>query len=131
MNFVKHPNHTLYMGAPREWNEERDGPCGALSIQDKRRAAIPSMESCWEPEGFEGHLLAMGFADIRLGIISNVHPPVYMTVYPKGGITQKMRLAAIKKAAQDLIDYAHDCNILLTIDDTVADVNDMQPGAGG
>lgn len=83
MDFAKHPNHTSYMGAPSDWNEQRDGPCGALSIHDMRDQPMPKMESCWVPTEGEALCLALGIADIRLGILGRVHPPVYMSVYPK------------------------------------------------
>lgn len=106
MEFITHPNHTLYMGAPRDWDEKRDGPCDALSIHDMRQEATPKMESAWITNGMEGHLLSMGLATLRLGVLGHQHPPMYMAVYPKSNMTRAQRGRAVQDAIRDLVDYA-------------------------
>lgn len=117
MKFVKHPKHSSYMGAPRDWNEDRDGPCGALSIHDMRNQPLAKMESCWEPEGFEPVSLALGLADIRLGVIGQGHPPVYMAVYPKTGKTRDDVKAAVHNVLTQLVEYAEQNELQIAVAD--------------
>lgn len=114
MNFVKHPQHTLYMGAPEDWNEATQGPCGALSIFDMRGRPLPKMESAWVPEGYEGMLLALGSGQIRLNIIGQVHPPVSMHVAPVKVVrTDEENLELFNRVLRDLAEAARDVGLTM------------------
>lgn len=116
MKFVTHPAHNCYMGAPRDWNEERDGPCGALSICDMRDQSLPKMESAWELEGFEDVAMLLGAGTIRLGIVGTVHPPVYMTVVPRGFQSHVAKRNAYAAALAKLVEHAEANGVVLKID---------------
>jgi hypothetical protein len=74
--------HTRYLGAPREWKPEVDGPCGFLAIRDEDTTAGRAMASAWEPTPEELARLNAG-APIILHVIGIVHPPVDVRVgYP-------------------------------------------------
>ena len=105
MKFVKHPQHSRWLGAPIGWDHD-DVPCGALSIKDTLTGAYPSMESSWEPEGFEAARLALGEADIRLAIVSTAHPPVSMIVYPKLELDRDTRRVNLMRHLRELAGYA-------------------------
>jgi hypothetical protein len=116
MKFVTHPQHTRYLGAPLGWNEQRDGPCGALSIHDMRDQQPAKMESCWELEGFEPISLALNLADIRLGVIGSGHPPVYMQVMPKPGKSHEDVKAAMQGVLTKLAHYAEVNELVIRTD---------------
>jgi hypothetical protein len=71
------PNATHRLGAPKGWDESRDGPCFGLDviIQDGRAT------SCWEPTPEELERLQAG-AKIYLTIVGG-QPPVMLHVGEK------------------------------------------------
>ncbi len=73
------PGATRYLGAPRGWKPERDGPCGHLAILDMETTAGPAMMSLWEPTPDEIERIKAG-APVRLVIVGQVHPPVEVSV---------------------------------------------------
>lgn len=40
---------TRNLGAPRDWDKAKDGPCGGLPIRDEQTTAGPGMTSAWQP----------------------------------------------------------------------------------
>lgn len=116
MKFITHPAHNCYMGAPRDWDAERDGPCGALSICDMRDQSLPKMESAWELEGFEDVAMLLGAGTIRLGIIGTAHPPVYMFAAPKGFASEAAKRNAYTAALAKLVEHAKANGVILKID---------------
>lgn len=80
MNPIEHPSATRALGAPRNWDQERDGACGVLPIADivdEQRHAV--MESFWKPEPAELAALNTGSAVI-LQVYGIVHPVVSIAV---------------------------------------------------
>jgi hypothetical protein len=74
------PSATRVLGAPPDWNEERDGFCGGLAIQDQPdHKGLNHMISAWEPTPEELERLAAG-APVLLWVVGHVHPPVMVTV---------------------------------------------------
>ena len=71
--------HTRYLGAPRGWEPETDGPCGHLAIRDEDTTAGRAMASAWEPTPDELERLKAG-APIILHVVGSVHPPVDVRV---------------------------------------------------
>ncbi|HXH52560.1 MAG TPA: hypothetical protein VNH53_03900 [Sphingomicrobium sp.] len=68
------------IGAPANWNSERDGPCGALSVHDRiDDRGHPEMVSRWELEPGDLDKLKAG-APIYLSILGEVHPVVCVFV---------------------------------------------------
>ena len=76
MNPVIIPNHTRALGAPRDWDAERDGECGVLVIRD---APCGAMLSHWLPTDDEMTALLEGAA-IELSVFGRNHPPVMLSV---------------------------------------------------
>jgi hypothetical protein len=72
---------TRYLGKPRDWRPEVDGPCGSLAIRDEITTAGAGavMASAWEPTPEELDRLNRG-AKVVLWVIGNVHPPVAVSV---------------------------------------------------
>lgn len=74
-------NETRNLGAPTDWDAEKRGPCGSLSIHDR---ATPGggneMVSAWALEPGEAQRLAKG-APVFLTIAGTVHPPVGLFVH--------------------------------------------------
>lgn len=48
--------HTHRLGAPADWNEERDGPCGSLAV----RVTGSLCQSAWKPTAEDVALLSAG-----------------------------------------------------------------------
>lgn len=70
---------TRNLGAPRDWDKAKDGPCGGLPIRDEQTTAGPGMTSAWQPTPEELARLNAG-ASIHLTVLGRVHPPVSMSV---------------------------------------------------
>jgi hypothetical protein len=72
---------TRSLGAPKDWDSKRDGPCHTLVIRDELTAAGYGMTSAWflTPEEI---MRAVNGAPVYLTIIGTVHPPVCMSVGP-------------------------------------------------
>lgn len=69
------------LGAPPDWNEERDGHCGALFIRREVINGVPYMRSAWEGELPEALSMLAGAA-LHLGIQGTEHPVVQVGVGP-------------------------------------------------
>jgi hypothetical protein len=71
---------TRYLGAPKDWQPEDDGPCAHLAIQDAALdGGTPVMVSAWEPT--PGELAAMNAGKpVYLQIVGTAHPPVMLWV---------------------------------------------------
>lgn len=71
---------TRVLGAPADWDEERDGWCGGLAIKDQPcENGMNYMISAWEPNPDELERIKAG-APILLLIVGVVHPPVMLSV---------------------------------------------------
>lgn len=67
------------LGAPADWNEERDGHCGALFIKREPINGVAFMRSAWEIEPSEAGFLFAG-ARLILGVQGKTHPVVHMEI---------------------------------------------------
>lgn len=105
MKFVKHPQHTSWLGAPPAWDHDKI-PCGALSIRGHSTNGYPVMESAWEPEEAETLGLALGVLQLRLGVISMTHPPVSMHTDLKDGVTTPQVRENLEKLLKTAFEYA-------------------------
>lgn len=99
MDFIKHPQHTRFIGKPRDWDEKRDGECGTLSVSDKLSNGYPVMESAWLPTAEEALALATGYAQIRLGVFGTTHPVVYMGTSPTTPDSREQYIGKLQRAA--------------------------------
>ena len=72
---------TRNLGAPRGWDERRQGRCGGLAVRDQTTAAGPAMTSAWFPTEAEIARLRAG-APVYLTVVGGIHPPVAMAVGP-------------------------------------------------
>ncbi|MCR4340138.1 MAG: hypothetical protein NUW01_09680 [Gemmatimonadaceae bacterium] len=70
---------TRFLGAPRDWDEAKDGHCGGLAIRDEKTTAGLGMTSAWFPTPEEIERIKAG-APIYLTVLGQVHPPVCMAV---------------------------------------------------
>jgi hypothetical protein len=71
---------TRYLGAPKDWNPDKDGDCAHLAIQDAMLdGGTPVMVSAWEPTPGELAALNAG-APVYLQIVGSAHPPVMVWV---------------------------------------------------
>lgn len=69
----------LPLGAPADWNEERDGHCSGLFVRRERINGVPWMRSAWDGELPEALSLLAG-ASIHLGVQGSTHPVVNLGV---------------------------------------------------
>lgn len=70
---------TVPLGAPKNWDPERDGPCDVLHVRVDHEQAGTFMTSAWVAEPDEiGWLLAGGH--VQLGVSAPSHPVVRMGV---------------------------------------------------
>lgn len=74
-------NATRSLGAPKDWKVEERGHCDSLAIRDELTTAGQGMTSAWFPTLEEIERIRKG-APIYLTVISDVHPPVAMSVGP-------------------------------------------------
>lgn len=70
---------TRVLGAPQNWNEERDGRCNGLPIRDAVIGGLPYMISAWTPTPDELTALNAG-ASVMLYVVGRLHPPVCLLV---------------------------------------------------
>lgn len=71
---------TRNMGAPKGWEEARDGVCVGLPIRDdKRENGGNVMISSWQPTPEEIEKLIAG-APVLLMVLGINHPPVHIDV---------------------------------------------------
>ena len=72
---------TRYLGAPKDWEPDRDGACGHLAIRDVQYDGSDSnvMVSAWQPTPAEVEAIKRG-EPIYLHIWGTVHPVVGMSV---------------------------------------------------
>lgn len=71
----RHPNTTRYLGAPVDWEPEKQGECSHLAIADVETDWGPIMQSVWEPTPGELAELNAG-GKIVLQVCGRGHPPV-------------------------------------------------------
>ena len=71
---------TRNLGAPVDWDKDKDGPCVGLPIRDEpHTAGTNRMVSAWLPSPDELRLIAAG-APIYLYVYGTAHPPVWVGV---------------------------------------------------
>jgi hypothetical protein len=79
MTPAPHPNQTRAPGQPLNWDEDKHGPCAALSIADVEEHGLPFMESLWSLDSLERAALIAG-EQIILRIQGHAHPVVRLGV---------------------------------------------------
>lgn len=88
MKAIKLDNPSRSLGAPPNWNAERDGVCNTLDIWDRDGAMI----SGWRPSPAELAKLNAG-DPLFLHIFNNSHPVVAMSVgYDVSPCVQELNL---------------------------------------
>lgn len=71
---------TRNLGAPKDWDEAKDGICGSLPIRDEPHSpGVNRMVSAWLPTMEEIALMVAG-APIYLSVVGTSHPPVWVFV---------------------------------------------------
>jgi hypothetical protein len=117
MDPIKHPQHTKWWNAPKNWDETRDGPCGALSVRTISNLPYhPTYESAWRPTHYESVSLALQLSTIRLGIIGQMqHPPVYLGTMPSE-ISKEELWVRLMQVATQLTEVAESRGLILTIE---------------
>lgn len=70
---------TRVLGAPRDWDVERDGVCIGLPIRDELVDDSPQMTSAWLPTEEEIARIVAG-APVYLHVPGTFHPPVMISV---------------------------------------------------
>jgi hypothetical protein len=80
---------TRCIGKPRDWDEDLDGPCGALSVRDEIevQSGVNFMHSEWVLQPGELKLLQDYGGVVVLRIAGAIHPVVSLNVEArsKGG----------------------------------------------
>lgn len=72
---------TRTLGAPHDWDVEKQGKCYGLPILDAVVLGDPVMVSAWEPSPDELAMLLRG-ETIKLWIYGTSHPVVALSVGP-------------------------------------------------
>lgn len=73
---------TITFTPPENWDQDRDGPCGALEVRVQTHGGneIPELVSTWKPDADElAHLNAGGVIELFI-ITAGKQPPVGMAV---------------------------------------------------
>lgn len=65
------------LGAPKNWNADRDGPCESLPVA--RTSGIPGFQSLWQLTWRERFRLLFG-GKVVLTVTGRSHPPVALEV---------------------------------------------------
>jgi hypothetical protein len=65
----------LMIGAPRDWDEARDGLCGVLPVRREVHGGLPAFASAWEPTPEELAALNAG-GKIILTVLGQLQHPV-------------------------------------------------------
>ena len=76
-------NATFRLGAPKGWDEARDGVCAGLDVLVRDGTCT----SCWEPTGDELERLAAG-AKVYLTVVGG-QPPVALAVGDAPALAQE------------------------------------------
>ena len=129
MKTVPHPQQTRALGAPVGWDHTKVH-CGSLSIHDDKSNGYHTMKSRWQTEGCEALALALGAAQIELGVWGQAHPPVSLIAYPVTGWTQDraaMKLA-YEKTLRELSEHAEANGFLVGLMVRSVSVVDNAPG---
>ena len=77
MKPLKMPHTSRVLGAPKDWDEKRSGPCIGLPITDSEGV----MYSWWKATWRQRLQIAIG-RPVRLAVIGSAHPPVSLDVLP-------------------------------------------------
>ncbi len=74
---------------PKNWDPEKDGPCGSLSarLEGYGRRALVQITSTWKPDAAELKLLNAG-AVIELHLITESLPPAGLSVVAPVEVTE-------------------------------------------
>jgi hypothetical protein len=78
MRAVKTRGENRDYGPPRDWQSDKDGSCGQLSVRREERGRRVYLISTWEPSFEDIERLKAG-AVLELSCI-DVQPPVLITV---------------------------------------------------
>jgi hypothetical protein len=78
---------TRAIGAPRDWDQELDGSCGALMVRDEveLQSGVNFMETLWMPTPDEIEAIKVGLP-IHLRISGYIHPVVSVGVATKADV---------------------------------------------
>lgn len=71
MTPINFEQSTRTLGAPLDWDEERNGPCGGLPVWDDGERLV----SCWRPTWRERLVILFG-GPVWLSVFARGHPPV-------------------------------------------------------
>lgn len=72
---------THILGAPDDWDKQKQGHCAGLPVRKEVTNVGLQMTSAWLPTPEEIARIAAG-APIYLTVVGGMHPPVAMTVGP-------------------------------------------------
>lgn len=75
MKPIRHDSTTCVLGAPKDWDEEKNGPCQGLPVSERDG----QYSSYWKPTRWE--LLKLLFGQpVRLCVAAKWHPAVWIDV---------------------------------------------------
>ncbi len=79
MRFTQHPSNNAVLGAPKNWDQSGELPCGALPVTQGEHDGMPVRISFWMPTAEEIQALQAG-GMVRLWVYGAFHPAVAMDV---------------------------------------------------
>jgi hypothetical protein len=77
MTPIRMPHTTRTLGAPKNWDEGKNGPCVGLPITDVDGVML----SYWKPTWTQ-RLLVLAGRPVRMAIWGSAHPPVWVDTQP-------------------------------------------------
>lgn len=80
MELIKLPGMNRELGAPRDWDEAKHGPCDLLPVFAEVKEGSMYLTSAWKPDDVELDALVRGQA-VALTIVGAVHPPIVVGVF--------------------------------------------------
>lgn len=95
MKGIPFKGQTNVLGAPPNWNEEKDGPCEGLPVRTfQQQGGMVVRASVWQPTDEERALIAAG-GNVELMVFGSNHPPVYVgAVAPEEAIAPEPNVNA-------------------------------------
>lgn len=96
MDYINIKGANVSLGAPAGWNEDRDGPCGALPVRVTRtpQNTVNHCESAWMPDALDLQALNAGHAVILRVYGGQPAVAVYVDRFPPA--------AAVERTEEDL-----------------------------
>ena len=77
MTPIKNEHTVIVLGAPKNWDAEKLGPCNGLPVLVQREEGQMTFYSYWQATWRERFAILFG-RPVRLCVVGDGHPPVHI-----------------------------------------------------